>query len=184
MKPRKFTFALILALAALLFLGSTVLAAASPEGALIAAFNTLGNAFDTLTWLVPNDVASMHAAPALGVFEYRINLWNPDQVFCDNQVLGTWITWIFWGEELDGDFIENSWNEITLDGQPLELQRTALKRAWPTFHDPEFDFKFWFYSEGVPVLGTLEAGTHDLSFRSSLPGADSDITFEVIPCGE
>lgn len=184
MKPRRILISVGFALIAALLVVGTALADPSPEGALRSAFNTNMNGGDTVEWWVPNDVAETHAAPVLGFYENRISLFNEGQVFCDDTVLGTWVRWIFWGEDEDRAYAEASYNEITLDGEPLELERSALKRAYPTLHYE--DYKFYGYSQGVPVLGTLEPGTHTLSWVGYLVDDTlySDITFEVIHCGD
>lgn len=184
MKPRQILIAVCFALLAALLVVGTALAEPSPEAALRSAFNTILNGADTVEW-VANDVAEVHAAPVLGVNEHRISLFNEGQVFCDDTVLGTWVTWIFGEYEWeDRAYIKASYSEITLDGEPLELERSGIKRAYPTIHVEGYEF--FAYSQGVPVLGTLEAGTHTLSWVGYLVDDTlySDITFEVIHCGD
>ena len=184
MKIRKLIITFTLITLAVFSFASTASAEPSPQGALRAAFNTTLNGFDTIVWKVPNDVAAQHAAPAIGRFNYLINLFNEGQEFCDDTILGTWVTWIFWEEGNDREYIEASYNEIILDGQPLELERTPIKRAWPTFHVD--DLEFWGYAQGVPVLGTLEPGIHTLSWIGHLVDdtQTSDITFEILSCSD
>ncbi|MFN2197095.1 MAG: hypothetical protein ACK2UW_13335 [Anaerolineales bacterium] len=184
MKLRRILIAVVFALLAALLVMGTALADPSPEGRLRSAFNAILNGADAVEW-VANDVAATHAAPVLGIYENRISLFNEGQVFCDDTVLGTWVTWMFGEYEWeDRAYIEASYSEITLDGELLELERSSIKRAYPTIH---YDgYKFFSYTQGVPVLGTLEAGTHTLSWVGYLVDDTlySDITFEVIHCGD
>ena len=180
MNTRRILITIVLTTLAVMMLAGTALAESSPKDKLMAAFNTFANAGDTIVYNVPNYVALEHAAPVTG-FDRKISPFSVGQEFCDDTVLGTWASIWFWDEEMD--FIKASYVEITLDRQMLELDRTPIKRAFPTIHDGT---KYWWYAQGVPVLGTLDEGTHSL-FTSLYIGEyiyEFDITFEILSCTE
>ena len=181
MKMSKLTLSIAIAILFVLLVAGTALADSS-VGALQAAFNTWGNAVDTIEWNVPNEVAVVHAAPNTGL-EGRISPFAEGQVFCDDQVLGLWV--IHYDREDFAEDMPRIVNEFTLDGEVLKLKRTPIKVAFPTYKDEE-GYKYLWFAEGVPVLGTLEVGTHLSEFTVSLDGESYYFPtfFEVVECGE
>ena len=109
----------------------------------------------------------------------RILPWEglPPQTFCDDQTLGLWI---FWAGPDRSDLLATT-NSFVLDGTTLVTERTKLKK----YTTPTGD-KWWFFAEGVPVLGTLGLGTHTSEWTHSepvfpIPTTDT-VVFEVKSC--
>lgn len=182
MKTNKIMLSVTIAILFVLLLAGTALAGDSSVGALQAAFNTWGNAVDTIEWNVPNEVAVVHAAPIKGL-EGRISPFADGQEFCDDQVLGLWV--VHYDREDYAEYLPRIINTFTLDGEVLKLKRTPIKVAFPTYKDEE-GYKYWWFAEGVPVLGTLEVGTHLAELTIYLDGESWEFStfFEVDECGE
>lgn len=161
---------IITALAAFTLLWAAVPASADQGvGELNASFHAAGNG--GLAIDVHSEVAAGVASPQLSP-EGRIAPFGEDRLICDELVAGTWVIWF--GD--DKDAVASVTNEFTLDGEILELTRTPLKR----FNDPEE--KGWWFAEGVPVLGTLDPGTHEIVWTfdaSELFGFGDTITTNV-----
>jgi hypothetical protein len=118
------------------------------------------------------------AAPAIGL-EYRISPFF-DQELCTGTVYGTWVTWFWTAAERAAGDPGLLTTEFDLDGVPLAVQQTSLHRAVPPLGPNE-----WCFSEGIPVLGTLEAGSHTLTWRVTFAGTtfpDETINLVVRDC--
>jgi parallel beta-helix repeat protein len=123
-------------------------------GELVAAFHaTLGGG----SVINSRGIADAVASPQLNP-EGRIEPFGGEENICDNLVIGTWAT-VFdaTAESLD------AWRfEFSLDSgdgaEVLDTVRTPNKRI------PQGDDNQWWFTEGVPVLGTLDPGTYDLWF--------------------
>jgi hypothetical protein len=81
------------------------------------------------------------------------------------------------------EFPDSRWY---LDGVEFEATRTPLK---PVFDPNGFFAGFlgdtaWWFSDGVPVYGMVEAGTHDLTVEFAFPGGTDTLsnTFVVADC--
>jgi len=75
-------------------------------------------------------------------------------LICDELVVGTWFSLV--GE--DRSSLDNSSAEFRLDGELLDATRTTTKRINAA------DGKTWGFTNGVPVLGILDAGLHTLEY--------------------
>lgn len=122
-------------------------------GELNASFHAFGNGGLALD--VHSEVAANVASPQNSP-EGRLAPFGEERFICDELVVGTWAIWF--ADDDDKDALEAVTNEFKLDGQPLELTRTPLKR----FNNPEE--KGWWFAVGVPVLGTLDPGMHEIEW--------------------
>ena len=95
--------------------------------------------------------AAFYAGPNLGTQpEGRLVPWLDDRTVCDQLVVGTWATFPY----ADREWLDTVTLEFKLDGAVLETVRTPNKRV-----PPRGD---WWFAEGVPVLGLLEPGLHEI----------------------
>lgn len=148
---------------ALLMTWVAVPAQASPgTGDLNAAFHAFGSG--GLAILNHSEIAAHVASPENSP-EGRLSPFDDVSEICDELVVGTWVIWFT--DEGDTAFLEAMTNEFRLDGEVLELTRTPLKR----FNvGPGADG--WWFAEGVPVIGRLEPGDHELEWTFQLTGDD------------
>jgi hypothetical protein len=178
MKQRRSLIAIVLAVAAVLLAAAVTWAAPSPEGALRAAFQSGVTGGGVIRFQVPNSQAELVAAPAIGL-DYRISPFL-DQELCTGTVYGTWVTWLWTEAERAAGDPGLLTTEFDLDGVPLVVQRTSLHRIKPPAGPND-----WGFSEGIPVLGTLEAGSHTLTWRVTFDGItfpDETINLLVADC--
>ena len=186
------------ALAAVVGLGAPTTASPSPEAALRSAFNTWLNGGEAVTWssFEHGSAAEAHSAttawfadtlgiaglPNSGIGAVRLSPipGSPAGPFCDTDVFGMWIVDI-WTKPLLQAEPEFVWQ---LDGVPLATERSPIKPAF----DPEgtgaefFGGKVFWFSDGIPVYGSLEPGLHVLEME--IPGFGTlSNTIEVVPCG-
>lgn len=154
---RKRTLVTVIAAVAMLW---AALPASADRGAgeLNASFHAFGSgglAIDALSEVAAN-VASPQLSP-----EGRIAPFGEPRSVCDELLLGTWIIWFT--DDGDKEFLNNTTNEFKLDGEVLELTRTPIKR----FNiGPGADG--WWFAEGVPVLGTLDPGVHEIEWTFTI----------------
>jgi hypothetical protein len=168
----------VLATVAVLVAASRAWAEPSPQGALTAAFQAGVTGGGVIRFQVPNSQAELVAAPAVGL-DYRINPFD-DQELCTGTVYGTWATWFFTTAERTAGDPSLVSNEFDLDGVPLDVQRTSLHRIRPPAGAND-----WGFSEGVPVIGALDPGSHTLTWRASYDGftfLDQTINLVVADC--
>lgn len=154
MQTMKKTRGRIIAIAAL-----ALLWAAAPVGAdqgageLNASFHAFGGgglAILNHSEVAPN-VASAQNSP-----EGRLVPFGDDRFICDELVVGTWVIWF--ADDDEKEALAAVTNQFALDGETLELTRTPIKR----FNSDEE--KGWWFAEGVPVLGTLDPGMHEIEW--------------------
>lgn len=195
---RRIAVVTAVALVTVLGLGTPTTASPRPEAALRSAFNTWLNGGEAVTWssLEHGSAAEAHSAttawfadtlgipglPNSGIGAVRLSPvpGSPAGPFCDTDVFGMWIVDIWTKPELQAepDFV---WR---LDGVMLENRRTPLKPAFDPGGEGADFFGgpvFWF-SDGVPVYGSLEPGLHVLELE--IPGIVTLAnTVEVVTCG-
>jgi hypothetical protein len=197
---RKLVFAAVLALVAATGLTSGASAQPEPEGALKSAFNSFftgGQAVGVATF-EHGGAARFHSAtnayiadtfgdpglPNYGIGAVRLSPvpGSPSGPFCNTHVFGMWVV-DFDTRDFLAEFPDSRWY---LDGVEVEATRTPLK---PVFDPSGFFADFfggttWWFSDGVPVYGSIEAGTHDLTVEFAfLGGTDtSSNTFTVADC--
>jgi len=120
-------------------------------------------------------VASGLASPATNP-EGRLEPFGGVEEVCHDTVVGTWVFYL----ASDGGDPDGWTTELRLDGALLELERTPWKPRLDGSGDK------W-YAEGVPVLGTLDPGTHYIySFFSNTSGLEFGpwtTEVEVTVCG-
>ncbi len=144
----------IVTIAALALLWAAVpVSADQGAGELMASFNAAGSG--GLAIINHSDVAPNVASPQISP-EGRLTPFGGEEFVCDELVVGTWVIWF--SDDDDKDALAAVTNEFSLDGETLELTRTPLKR----FNSDEE--KGWWFAEGVPVLGTLDAGSHEIEW--------------------
>ena len=127
-------------------------AGAKGNGELMASFNaglSGGTAID-----VHSEVADAVASPQTNP-EGRLEPFGAAEFICDQLVVGTWVFVL----DADPDLLDAWTNEFKLDGEVLDTVRTPNK---PVSQGPSKG-SFWF-AEGVPVLGVLDAGLHDIEW--------------------
>ena len=94
---------------------------------------------------------AFHAGPNLGTQpEGRLVPWLDDRTVCDQLVVGTWAAI----PDSDREWLDTVTTEFKLDSHVLETVRTPNSRI-PSGGD-------WWFAEGVPVLGLLEPGLHEI----------------------
>lgn len=118
--------------------------------------------------------------PVYGIGAVRLSPvpGSPSGPFCDTDVFGMWVVAIDTRGFL-AEFPDSRWY---LDGVEFEATRTPLK---PVFDPSGFFADFfgdttWWFSDGVPVYGTLEAGTHDLTVEFNFPGGTDTLSNTVL----
>lgn len=151
---RKAGLRLVFMLVALILLVAMTIPAAgdSGNGELLASFNaglSGGAAID-----VHSEIADAVASPQTNP-EGRLEPFGAPEFVCDQLVVGTWV---FVTDE-DPALLDAWTNEFKLDGEVLDTVRTPNK---PITQGPAKG-SFWF-AEGVPVLGVLDAGLHDIEW--------------------
>ena len=167
-------------------LASPATSAPSPEGALNAGFNASfsggnGSAYGEFFHGGAGGPNSAPNAIWFGEAAIRIVPGFFDQTYCDSDVFGIW--WFL--VDVDKDLVANSYVEIWLDGEQLDLKATPVKRyvsPQGVFTDGE---KLWWSSTGVPVLGTLEIGDHAVSSHIMFPDGtelDEAVTVTINDC--
>jgi hypothetical protein len=174
---------------------SSVSAAASPQGVLLASFNGYfagGNGASYGTW-VRGAQAWYHAAPTgidLEAGAARIGAYGTaeePQTHCASNLFGIWV--IDYDNVLGkAGFAGQTWalSFGPADGPltPLAIQQTPVKVAV----DPQGLFlqfgglPTWWESVGVPVYGRLAPGTYWFRMQDSFPAYDfsEDVTFVVV----
>jgi hypothetical protein len=168
---RTFVLLVVLALMAI-GLALPAATAASPQGALKAAFNagfSGGNGAGYAEY-IHGGMDGTNAAPnAIWVDDGAARLipgrW--DQVYCTpDTVFGVW--WFLIGEAEYRQYLEDTEMQLWVDGEDLPVKSTPVKR----FVDPQGVFNLdedgnpvedpieWWGSIGMPVYGTLAIGDH------------------------
>ena len=137
---------LALIAAALVVIPAGSATAGSDKGELISAFNT------EINDLRKDD---------LNRPDGHIGLLPDSVEICDDLVVGTWVSVLLLEDRSAADVVTI---EITLDGELLDAKRTQPKKM--KFDDGTS----WGFTEGVPVLGTLDAGVHTLEYTTDLDG--------------
>lgn len=117
-------------------------ASAGPRGELTSAFN---NEY--------NDIRRGNGLENRP--EGHINVEAGFVEICDDLVVGTWWSWDL--DDKATTFLITV--EISLDGAAMDEARTP-----PMKNKSNPSETLWGFTEGVPVLGTLEAGTHTLVY--------------------
>ena len=167
------TFVLLVVLA-LMAIGLVLPAAtaASPQGALKAAFNAAlsgGNGAYYAEYM-HGGMGGINAAPnAIFVDDGAIRIIPGffDQVYCTpDTVFGIW--WILFGSDEYRRYLAETEMRIWIDGEELPVKATPIKR----FVDPQGVFNLdddgnpvedpieWWGSIGLPVYGMLDIGDH------------------------
>ena len=193
---RKLVFAAVIAMVAVS--GSTFGASArpGPEGALNSAFNTFlngGQAVGEATF-EHGGAAWLHSAtnayiadtfgdpglPNYGIGAVRLSPipGSPSGPFCDTDVFGMWVV-AFDSRDFVREFPDSMWY---LDGEELAATRTAVK---PIFDPSGFFADFvgdtaWWFSDGIPVYGTLDAGTHELKVEFAFPSGTDTFSNTIV----
>ena len=145
-------------------------AVAGSEGDLTSAFRTEVNQYRNM-----GDPGFALDRPEGFISPLVDDLTTPRQV-CDEQIFGTWFSW----SEATREEIENLpiSIEIWLDDEVLDTVRTPIKQRKLTNPLPDQDWVFVF-TEGVPVLGTLDEGTHFLTYLFVAPWGSLPVTLEL-----
>ena len=101
-----------------------------------------------------SDIAAGVASPKNNP-EGRLAPFGTPRFICDDLIVGTWVFVLG-----DDRAVLDAWtNSFMLDGQPLDTARTPNKRV------SQGPLKgAWWFAEGVPVLGTLDSGLHDIEW--------------------
>ena len=159
------TFALLLGTVLLVFGAAVPATGDSGAGELNASFH--GGLGGGVAIDLNSGAAAGVASPQINP-EGRFEPFGADESICDELVVGTWV-FVF---DIEKDLLEGFTNEFKLDGELLDTTRTPLKRIT----DPEF--RGWWFAEGVPVLGTLDPGLHEIewSFDDGFGFADTVLT--------
>ena len=192
---RRLTIGLI-ALAMVVITVAPATSAPSPEGTLNSAFNTwfTGGEASAVATFDRGGQAWFHAAPSAFVFDtfdipgeansgigaVRLSPvpgW-PSGPFCDSYTFGIWV--VAFGAKADMKAFPDQ--TITLNGEVLDSKQTPVKPIFDPdgFYADEFDADSWF-SFGVPVYGSLEAGTYDITWTLS-DGFTLTNTVAIIAC--
>jgi hypothetical protein len=146
--------------------------AASPQGALKAAFNagfSGGNGAFYAEYMHGGMGGTNSAPNAIWVDDGAIRIVPGffDQVYCTpDTVFGVW--WFIYGDASYRQALADTEMRLWIDGEELEVESTPIKR----FVDPQGVFSIdedgnpvedpteWWGSIGVPVYGTLSVGDH------------------------
>lgn len=115
-----------------------------------------------------SDVAAGVASPKINP-EGRLEPFGDEEFICDDLIVGTWVFVL----DDDRSALDAWTNSFMLDGQPLDTVRTPNKRV---SQGPEKGA--WWFAEGVPVLGTLASGLHDIEWSFD-DGAGPALTFNT-----
>ena len=148
------------AVATLLFLVAAP-AVAGPKGALTSAFHNEVNQFGT--------------GGGVERPEGHISPFSGSVSICDDLVVGSWYSLL----DPDRDVLGTITASFTLDGDLLNAVQTPDRRRSV---DGE---SLWIYTRGVPVIGTLDVGTHILEvviFEDGQPPFPVSVTIEVSSC--
>ena len=148
----------VLVLVAVFMVFGAVVPASGDSGAggLMASFRaglSGGSAID-----FHDGVADGFASPQVNP-EGRLEPLGSNEFICDELVVGTWV----FVTDTDRATLAGAVNEFKLDGDVLDTVRTPLKRV---AQGPSKGL--WWFAEGVPMLGVLEPGLHDIEFTSDL----------------
>ena len=87
--------------------------------------------------------------------EGRIEPFEVTEFICDELEVGTWV-FVF---DADRAVLDAWTNEFKLDGEVLDTVRTPNQRVTQGAAKG-----FWWFAEGVPVLGVLDPGLHDVEW--------------------
>jgi hypothetical protein len=101
--------------------------------------------------------------------EGRIEPFGGIEFICDQAVVGTWV----FVADPDRALLDAWTNEFKLDGEVLDSIRTPNKRI------ADQDVGGWWFAEGVPVLGVLDPGVHDVEFTFD-DGLGLSLTFNTL----
>jgi hypothetical protein len=172
---RKFAFAAVVALSSVAPVSSGASARPGPEGALNSAFNSFFNGAEAIGVVTfeHGGAGWFHAANNAYVADTFSPLpGSPSGPFCDTDTFGMWAV-IFDTRDFLGEFPDSRWY---LNGEEFAATRTPVKTIVdPTGFWADFvgDRASWF-SDGVAVYGTLEAGTYELTVEFPFPeGTDT-----------
>lgn len=144
---------LILTALSLFFVTAATRAAGdNGSGELIASFHAGVGGGEAIN--AHSAVADAVASPQVNP-EGRLEPFGDPEFICDQLVVGTWV-FVF---DPDRAVLDAWTNEFMLDGDVLDTVRTPLKRV---AHGPAQGW--WWFAEGVPVLGVLDPGLHDIEF--------------------
>jgi hypothetical protein len=142
----------VLAAFTLLTVVATPAAGGSGAGELNASFHaglSGGSAID-----LHSEVADAVASPQTNP-DGRIEPFGGPEFVCDQLVVGTWVFVL----DADPALLDVWTNEFKLDGEVLDTVRTPNRRV---AQGPLAGS--WWFAEGVPVLGVLGSGLHDVEF--------------------
>jgi hypothetical protein len=143
---------ILAALSLLMVVALAPAASAKGNGELMASFQAglSGGSAIVFNSGVSDSVASPQVNP-----EGRLAPFGGTEFICDELVVGTWVFVL----DQDRDALDAWTNEFKLDSVVLDTTRTPLKRV------AKGDFKgWWWFAEGVPVLGTLDPGLHEIEY--------------------
>jgi len=87
----------------------------------------------------------------------RLEPFGAAELVCDQLVVGTWYFLV----DPDRAVLDAWTSEFKLDGETLELERTPNKRV---ALGPQKGW--WWFAEGVPVLGVLDPGLHEIEWTA------------------
>lgn len=169
--------------------------APSPEGTLNSAFNTWFTGGEATTWATfeRGGEAWFHAAssafifdtfdepgfPNSGIGAVRLSPipgW-PAGPFCDSYTFGIWV--VAFGSKAEMKAFPDQ--TLTLNGEVLASKQTPVKPIFdPDGFWAEDGFESWF-SFGVPVYGSLDAGTYDITWTLA-DGFSVTNTVEIASC--